>query len=57
MVEEVEKQRPRGGQAKSAGVGDTDGDGEEPRVKGGEGIGESSLMIVMVALATMPMGS
>jgi len=57
MVEEVEKQRSRGGQARSAGVGETDGDGEEPRVKGGEGVGESSFMIVGVALAAMPIGS
>lgn len=49
MVEEVEKQRSSGGQARSAGVGEIEGDGEEPRVKGGDGMGESSLIIVGVA--------
>ena len=31
-----EKDRPRGGQAYRAGVGERDGSGEEPLVKGGE---------------------
>ncbi len=57
MVEEVEKERSRGGQARSAGVGEIDGDGEEPRVTGEEGIGDPSFMIVGVALAGMLMAS
>jgi hypothetical protein len=36
-VELVEKQRSRDGHAKSAGVGEMEGEGEEPRVRGGEG--------------------
>ena len=52
MVELVEKHRPNGGQAKRAGVGEIEGDGEEPRVNGGDGIGESSLMMVGVALSS-----
>lgn len=32
----AEKDRLRGGQAKRAGVGDIDGEGEESRVKDGE---------------------
>ena len=52
-MEDVEKQRSSGGQASSAGVGEIDGDGEEPRVKGGEGMSESSLIIVGVALAAI----
>jgi len=57
IVEEVEKQRFNGGQARSAGVGEIDGDGEEPRVRGGEGMSASSLIIVGVALRTMLIGS
>ena len=32
----AENDRPRGGQAESAGVGDKDGEGEESRVNGGD---------------------
>ena len=31
-----ENDRPRGGHASKAGVGESDGSGEEPRVRGGE---------------------
>ena len=41
----MEKHLSKGGQARRAGVGETEGDGEEPRVKGGEGIGESSPIV------------
>lgn len=34
--EVAENERLSGGQAKIAGVGEVDGDGDEPRVKGGE---------------------
>ena len=53
IVELAEKHRPSGGQARRAGVGEVEGDGEEPRVNGGDGIGESSLMMVGVALSAM----
>lgn len=32
----AEKERPRGGQGDSAGVGESDGEGEESLVNGGE---------------------
>ena len=40
-VEPVEKHRPNGGQADRAGVGDTDGEGDDALVKGDEGDEES----------------
>ena len=52
-VDEVEKHRSSGGHARRAGVGDTDGEGEASRVRGGEGIGESSLVIEGVGRSAM----
>ena len=37
--EAVENERSSGGQAERAGVGETEGEGDESRVKGGEGAG------------------
>ena len=34
-------------------MGEIEGDGEEPRVNGGDGKGESSLIMVGVALSAM----
>lgn len=51
-VEAVEKHRSNDGQARSAGVGEADGDGEEPRVRGGEGMGDSSLKFNGIVLLT-----
>jgi hypothetical protein len=52
-VDIVEKHRSNGGHARRAGVGDTEGEGEEPRVSGGEGMAQSSLIIVGVACSDM----
>ena len=42
IVEDVEKHRSNCGQARRAGVGETEGDGDDPREKGGEDMGNSS---------------
>ena len=41
----AEKERPRGGQADSAGVGESDGEGEESLVNGGEAKAWLSLVL------------
>ena len=57
IVEEVEKQRSSDGQARRAGVGETDGEGEEPRMKVGDGIEESSSQCVEVVSSKAMMKS
>lgn len=50
----VENERWSGGQAEMAGVGDAEGDGDDPRVRGEEGVG--SLWVMDIGLTAMVNG-
>ena len=48
IVEEVETHRSNWGHDRRAGVGETEGDGDDPRVNGGDDMGESSHIVDVV---------